>query len=142
MKRPDPGVESVADSLGVDLSTLEITDSISVMLAIRTWERENIPMASSRLGIDLFLTLAQLGVTPDRRGIASLKKVYLTLPFSEKGMRLHIRRMEANGLLAVKKADKDSRNGELELTPRFWELIHRYVRFLRLTMSENNPNGN
>ena len=72
-------------------------------VAMRHWEREHLPIHASQLGFELFMTLPLLFTAGWRDRTGLLKQLYLMLPYSEKGVRLHLRRLETAGWVTVAK---------------------------------------
>jgi hypothetical protein len=101
-------------------------------VAMRHWEREHLPIHASQLGFELFMTLSQLFTagTRDRTGL--LKQLYLMLPYSEKGVRLHLRRLEMTGWITVSKAGSDTRSTQVELSEAYWRLLGVYAAHCQL----------
>jgi hypothetical protein len=101
-------------------------------VAMRHWEREHLPIHVSQLGFELFMTLPQLFTagTRDRTGL--LKQLYLMLPYSEKGVRLHLRRLEITGWITVSKAGSDTRSTQVELSEAYWRLLGVYAAHCQL----------
>jgi hypothetical protein len=107
-------------------------------LALRQWEREHLPTGDSQLGYEVFMKLAEL-VASNGAGQASLlKQLYLALPYSEKGIRLHLRRLEATGWIAIQKAGQDLRSAQIELSHDYWSKLAAYFEeFQRLDLSSH-----
>lgn len=96
-------------------------------LALRQWEREHLPTEDSQLGYEVFMKLAEL-VASNGAGQASLlKQLYLALPYSEKGIRLHLRRLEATGWITVERTGDDARAAQVELSAGYWKLLNSYA---------------
>lgn len=97
-------------------------------LALRQWERQHLPTEGTQLGYEVFMKLAELVATDDgdsRTGL--LKRLYLALPYSEKGIRLHLRRLESTGWITVHKIGEDGRAVRVELSSAYWELLNAYA---------------
>jgi len=107
---------------------LAIAQTAASSLALRQWERHHLPMESSLIGFELFLQLAQLSASGRSGRATLLKQLYLALPYSEKGVRLHLRRLEAAGWIRVQRANKDSRGAQVELSDMAWRLLSDYVQ--------------
>lgn len=105
-----------------------IAQTAACSLALRQWERHHLPMESSLIGFELFLKLAQLSASGRSGQTTLLKQLYLALPYSEKGVRLHLRRLEAAGWIRVQRATKDSRGAQVELSDMAWRLLADYVQ--------------
>ena len=97
-------------------------------LAIRRWERARLPMADSALGHELFMTLARHSLLRPGDRAPLLKQVYLDMPFSEKGVRLHLRRLESDGWVRLRQDGGDSRVLRIDLDNKYWELLGEYVK--------------
>lgn len=96
-------------------------------LALRQWERQNLPIEASLIGFELFMRLAEWSAAGQRDRTTLLKQLYLALPYSEKGVRLHLRRLEAAGWVKVHRGTTDSRGAQVELSDVAWELLSSYV---------------
>jgi DNA-binding MarR family transcriptional regulator len=103
-----------------------LVDLAKRQLALRAWERQHLPIEASQLGYELFLVLAKLSVAGWRDRSGLLKQLYLALPYSEKGIRLHLRRLEDTGWIKVSKSGADGRVVQIELSARFWQLLADY----------------
>lgn len=106
----------------------EIAGIASRSLALRQWERQHLPTEASQVGFELFMSLAQWsarGLT-DRSSL--LKQLYLALPYSEKGVRLHLRRLEATGWITVYRTREDSRAARVELSDKYWRVLADYAQ--------------
>lgn len=97
-------------------------------LAIRRWERAHLPMSDSPLGQELFMTLARHSVLRPADRAPLLKQVYLDMPFSEKGVRLHLRRLESDGWVRFRQDGGDSRVLRIDLDKKYWDLLGEYVK--------------
>jgi hypothetical protein len=119
---PDPAPAAVAELMALARRSV----------AMRHWEREHLPIHASQLGFELFMTLPQLFTagTRDRTGL--LKQLYLMLPYSEKGVRLHLRRLEMTGWITVSKACSDTRSTQVELSEAYWRLLGVYAAHRQL----------
>jgi DNA-binding MarR family transcriptional regulator len=103
-----------------------LVDLAKRQLALRDWERQHLPIEASQLGYELFLVLAKLSMAGWRDRSGLLKQLYLALPYSEKGIRLHLRRLEETGWLKVSRSGKDGRVVQIELSARYWQLLGDY----------------
>jgi len=101
-------------------------------VAMRHWEREHLPIHGSQLGFELFMTLPQLFTAGIRDRTGLLKQLYLMLPYSEKGVRLHLRRLEMTGWITVSKAGSDTRSTQVELSEAYWRLLGVYAAHRQL----------
>lgn len=119
------------DAKQVDLQ--DVAGFTAWALAVRKWERERLPIAGTRLGVEVFLQLGWAASSGDRDQASFLKRVYLDLPYSEKGIRLHLRRLEADGWLVARKTKgaPDARASHVELTEKYWKLLRDYMQLLR-----------
>ncbi len=74
------------------------------------------------------MKLAELVATdgPDNQS-GLLKRLYLALPYSEKGIRLHLRRLESGGWITVHKIGEDGRTTRVELSAAYWGLLSAYA---------------
>jgi len=100
---------------------------IDWLLRIRAWERAHLPIGNSQLAYEVFLRLALYG--SDRQALRSvnLKQIYLSLGYSEFGIRVHLRRLERDGWIQVIDGDGDRRGRQVLLTGKFEELLDRYM---------------
>jgi DNA-binding MarR family transcriptional regulator len=108
-----------------------LADLAGRQLALRDWERQHLPIDASQLGYELFLVLAKLSMAGWRDRSGLLKQLYLALPYSEKGIRLHLRRLEDFGWIKVSKSGKDGRVVQIELSARYWQLLADYAEQCR-----------
>ena len=113
----------------------ELADIAARSLALRRWEQAHLPTEASVLGFDLFMSLAQWGADDEGQRTGLLKQIYLGLPYSEKGLRLHLRKLEAEGWITLQRA---SRGVQFELTDKYWEALDRYVQQWRRHTQESN----
>ena len=97
-------------------------------LALRHWERLHLPIDNSQLGYELLMAIGPLSILGTLAHGQFLKQLYLALPYSEKGIRLHLRRLELTGWVNVLKTGKGSRTSRVELTDRYWLLMESYAR--------------
>jgi DNA-binding MarR family transcriptional regulator len=72
------------------------------------------------------MKLADLAASEGTGQPALLKQLYLELPYSEKGIRLHLRRLEATGWITVQKGGADGRGARIQLSAEYWELLTEY----------------
>jgi len=96
-------------------------------LWLRQWERCNLPIGGSQLGYELFMALGPVWHAGADQRSHFLKQLYLALPYSEKGVRLHLRRLELMGWVTVSKKQGGGRNSKVSLSPRYWELMATYA---------------
>ncbi len=101
-------------------------------VAMRHWEREHLPIHASQLGFELFMTLPQLFTAGFRDRTSLLKQLYLMLPYSEKGVRLHLRRLEITCWITVDKTGSDTRSAQVELSQGYWQLLGVYAAHCQL----------
>ena len=130
-----PGALSETRHEDADLVDLqEVAGFTAWALAVRKWERERLPVAGTRLGVEVFLQLGWTASSGDRDQASFLKRLYLDLPYSEKGIRLHLRRLEADGWLVTSKTRgaRDSRASQVELTEKYWRLLRDYMKLLKI----------
>ena len=106
----------------------EIAEIAACSLALRQWERQHLPTEASPVGFELLMRLAQWSALGQHDRTALLKQLYLALPYSEKGVRLHLRRLEAQGWVKVQRASSDSRGTRVELSEMAWKLLSDYVK--------------
>ena len=118
-------------------SLIAVANVARASLALRRWEMENLPSNGSHLGFELFMTLVLEAATRNHQGVM-LKHLYLGLPFSEKGLRLHIRRLEIQGWIKVEKANADFRSSRVELSHRSWMLVEKYAETASKIISSAN----
>ena len=97
-------------------------------LALRHWERRHLPIDNSQLGYELLMAIGPLSSLGELAHGQFLKQLYLALPYSEKGIRLHLRRLELTGWVTVCKTGKGSRTSRVEITDRYWLLMESYAR--------------
>ena len=97
-------------------------------LALRHWERLHLPIDNSQLGYELLMAIGPLSILGTLAHGQFLQQLYLALPYSEKGIRLHLRRLELTGWVNVLKTGKGSRTSRVELTDRYWLLMESYAR--------------
>ncbi len=97
-------------------------------LALRHWERRHLPIDNSQLGYELLMAIGPLSILGTLAHGQFLKQLYLALPYSEKGIRLHLRRLELTGWVTVCKTGKGSRTLRVEITDRYWLLMESYAR--------------
>lgn len=112
-------------------SLIAVVNVARASLALRRWEMENLPCNGSHLGFELFMTLVLEAASRNHQGVM-LKHLYLSLPFSEKGMRLHVRRLEAEGWISIQHAEDDYRSSRVQVNQHSWALVEEYKSiFLR-----------
>ena len=111
-----------------DVTSADIARLAQHGLALRQWERQHLPTEGSQLGYEVFMKLAELVATdgPDNQS-GLLKRLYLALPYSEKGIRLHLRRLESTGWITVHKIGEDGRTTRVELSAEYWRLLGAYA---------------
>ena len=119
---PDPAAAGLVDMMALARRSV----------AMRHWEREHLPIHGSQLGFELFMTLPQLFTAGSRDRTGLLKQLYLMLPYSEKGVRLHLRRLEITGLIAVGKTSRDTRSTQVALSEEYWRLLGLYAAHCQL----------
>ena len=125
LKTRDEPLPQRTEPSSVDRSA--IADIAARALALRAWEREHMPAEGSVLGFDLFMSLAQWSADGAADCAVLLKRLYLDLPYSEKGLRLHLRQLEADGWLVVQRANGDLRAAQVELSEKGWALLSAYA---------------
>lgn len=114
------------DELGSELDLL--ISMTRRRLALRHWERLHLPIDNSQLGYELLMAIGPLSILGELAHGQFLKQLYLALPYSEKGIRLHLRRLELTGWVTVCKTGKGSRTSRVEITDRYWLLMESYAR--------------
>lgn len=107
-------------------------------LELRNWERNHLPSEGSPLAFELLMTLASWSAAEPMEPAALLKRLYLALPYSEKGVRLHLRRMEVGGWAMVQRGVGDSRAARVELTERSWTALWDYANRWRQLNTDNS----
>jgi len=122
----DPAVASLVDLMAL----------VRRSVAMRHWERDHLPIHASQLGFELFMTLPQLFTAGSRDRTGLLKQLYLMLPYSEKGVRLHLRRLEMTGWITVCKTGRDTRSTQVELSGEYWRLLGVYAAHCQLIERE------
>ena len=111
-------------------SLIAVANVARASLALRRWEMENLPSNGSHLGFELFMTLVLEAATRNHQGVM-LKHLYLRLPFSEKVLRLHIRRLENEGWIKIEKSSGDIRSSNVLLSHRSLDLIDGYMNAIQ-----------
>lgn len=106
-------------------TSMDITKIAQHGLAMRQWEREHLPTADSQLGYEVFMKLAELVASTGQGSL--LKQLYLALPYSEKAIRLHLRRLESAGWITVKRTGDDGRAAQFALSNSYWRLLETYA---------------
>lgn len=123
--------EASSHSTG-QFSLEEVSKVAKASIALRRWERANLPTNSSHLGFELFMTLIYETTLDQGEDSVMLKRIYLSLPFSEKGLRIHLRRLEADGWIVVQKSEGDFRHSRVSLSNNAWKVARSYMEvFLR-----------
>ncbi|MDH4391194.1 MAG: hypothetical protein QE285_07190 [Aquabacterium sp.] len=111
-----------------DVTSVDIARLAQHGLALRQWERQHLPTEGTQLGYEVFMKLAELVATDSADTQAGLlKRLYLALPYSEKGIRLHLRRLESTGWITVHKIGDDGRTVRVELSSEYWRLLNAYA---------------
>lgn len=111
-----------------EAASVDITRLAQHGLAMRQWERQHLPTEGTQLGYEVFMKLAELVATDGASCQAGLlKRLYLALPYSEKGIRLHLRRLEATGWITTHKMGDEGRAVRIALSPAYWQLMHAYA---------------
>lgn len=95
------------------------------VLALRQWERQHMPTEGTQLGFEVFVKMAELVVAGGEGGL--LKRLYLALPYSEKGIRLHLRRLESGGWIRVHRLGADGRGAQIEPSAAYWKVLMEYA---------------
>jgi DNA-binding MarR family transcriptional regulator len=97
------------------------------VLALRHWERHNMPTYGTSLGLELFLKLAQLAqdIEGPREGV--LKRLYLELPYTHQAVRMHLRRLEADGWITLSPWPNDTRVRLVELSNAYMDVFDAYM---------------
>ena len=123
---PSAAIELSPDKPGLEAVDL-LVELAKRRLALRQWERCNLPIDGSQLGFELFMALGPVWVEGLHERSHFLKQLYLTLPYSEKGVHLHLRRLELSGWLTVCKVGVGGRTSRVDLSPRYWQLMASYA---------------
>ena len=123
------------------VSLVDLTALARRSVVMRHWERDHLPIHASQLGFELFMTLPQLFTAGSRDRTGLLKQLYLMLPYSEKGVRLHLRRLEMTGWITVAKTGRDTRSARVELSPRYWQLLGSYAEHCTLIGRSGEAEG-
>jgi hypothetical protein len=105
----------------------EISKVASASMALRRWELAHLPTNSSHLGFELFMMLVHESALDQGRESIMLKRIYLSLPFSEKGLRIHLRRLEEDGWIVVQKSEGDFRHSRVSLSNKAWAMARKYA---------------
>jgi DNA-binding MarR family transcriptional regulator len=97
------------------------------VLALRHWERHRMPTYGTSLGFELFLKLAQLAqdIEGPREGV--LKRLYLELPYTHQAVRMHLRRLEADGWITLSPWPNDTRVRLVELSTAYMDVFDAYM---------------
>lgn len=111
-----------------DVTSVDIARLAQHSLALRQWERQHLPTEGTQLGYEVFMKLAELVATDGADCNAGLlKRLYLALPYSEKGIRMHLRRLEATGWITTHKIGGEGRAVRIELSSAYWWLMTAYA---------------
>jgi hypothetical protein len=120
------------------VSLADIEKAISHSLTLRRWQRDLLPIEANDLGFEVFMRLAQWCAARQRGQQMLLKQLYLELPYSERGVRMHLRRLEAGGWIKIQRTHAgDTRSAEVELTNSAWTVLEDYVRSCRQSHSDS-----
>jgi len=93
----------------------------------RQWEDANLPVYATQLGRDFMLLLAQLRL--EGRAF-SLKEIYLSLPYSENGIRQHLQKLERAGWLQLSSPEGDKRFKSIIPHMKLDQALTKYVEML------------
>ncbi len=85
------------------------------------------PTYGTSLGFELFMKLAELAqdIEGPREGV--LKRLYLELPYTHQAVRLHLRRLEADGWISLSPSPVDTRVRLVELSSDYIDLFDEYM---------------
>lgn len=85
------------------------------------------PTYGTSLGLELFLKLAQLAqdIEGPREGV--LKRLYLELPYTHQAVRMHLRRLEADGWITLSPWPTDTRVRLVELSSAYMDVFDAYM---------------
>lgn len=76
---------------------------------------------------EVFLRLAREAGSVNGEQGANLKAFYLSLGYSEYGIRMHLRRLERDGWIQLVEGDGDRRGRRVVLTDKFRTVLERYL---------------
>ncbi len=97
------------------------------VLSLRHWEKHRMPTYGTSLGFELFLKLAQLAQDIDGPREGVLKRLYLELPYTHQAVRMHLRRLEADGWITLSPWPNDSRVRLVELSSAYMDVFDAYM---------------
>jgi len=103
-------------------------------LLIRHWEKENLPNAHSSLSLVLFLVISYytlIGKT------LSLKNLFISIQFSEAGIRKQLVKLLADEWISIDGNMKDKRLKQVIAQPKMLLALEDYLHILEL--SYTNP---
>ena len=104
------------------------------LLLLRSWERQNMPMAGSIIAGDIVL----LAFARDDGDAARVKDFHLSLHYSEDRVSQVLKELTTDGWLTVERDESDRRMRKVHASDRLRLLFDEYQRFLLEVLSENN----
>ena len=102
----------------------EILAVLDRLIDIRAWQKANLPIYGSLIGLDLVLFLAR---SHYQLSPYSLKDVFHSLKYSEGALRIFIRRLERDGWIRLETSPGDRRNKKIVIDPRLIALVNEYI---------------
>ena len=93
------------------------------------------------MSFELFVGLAHLATRSGVTRPALLKDLYLSLPYSEKGLRIHLRRLEMGAWVRFESMESDSRVRVLHLTEKYWPMLAVYLHACKAVIAQGPLQG-
>lgn len=112
----------------------KLQPTTEAILRIRKWEEAHLPVDQSALAYDLLTVVAHNTVagTP-----VSLKQLFISLNYSEAGIRKQLRRMLAEEWLALEGIKKDRRVRVIVAKPKMLDVLTTYAEVLKEAYSKD-----
>ncbi len=107
----------------VNTTEKKLVQFASCLHEIMYWGDRNFPGRHTSLAQHVMIWLAHNYLNNSE---TTLKSSYLTLPFSERAIRLYLRQLEKDGWIVLSKNTRDLRYKNLYLTEKFKLKFHEY----------------
>ncbi len=110
-------------------------DTICALLELREWESEHFPLCSS-IGQSVFAYIAKQHLSGNTPTVKQL--IHDLEGYSRAGIRLQLKRLEAEGWIELTNGMSDARNRHVATTSKLDHLPHAYKSEVRKKLVETS----
>lgn len=95
-------------------------------LKVRNWEKNNMPHGASAIGVELILIVSRYTLLAEP---ISLKSLFMSMSYSEAGIRKHLRYLTKYGWISIVGDKKDKRIKRVVANIKLLDILENYSLF-------------